>query len=77
MKEGKQGVYQRIRHLREDADLSQEEIPRRLHMHRTNYTRYETGAREIPLNIAILLAKLHRVGLDYLAGLREHDSTSR
>lgn len=36
MREGKQGVCQRIRHLREDADLSQEEIPRRLHMHCTN-----------------------------------------
>ena len=38
---GKQVVYQRIRDLREDADVSQEEIARRLHMHRTTYTRYE------------------------------------
>ncbi len=69
--------YQRIRDLREDADLSQEEIARRLHMHRTTYARYETGEREIPLNIAILLANFHKVSLDYLAGLREHDTVNR
>lgn len=60
--------YERIRDLREDADLTQQEIAARLHMHRTTYTRYESGEREIPLNIAILIADFHRVSLDYLAG---------
>ena len=40
-----------------------------LHLQRTTYTRYETGEREIPLNIAILIAKFHNVSLDYLARL--------
>ena len=61
--------YKRIKELREDADLSQREIAEMLHMHKTTYTRYETGEREIPLDIAILLAKFHKVSLDYLAGL--------
>lgn len=39
-------------------------------MHKTTYARYESGEREIPLNIAILLAKYYRVSLDYLAGLK-------
>lgn len=61
--------YKRIKDLREDAGLSQAKTAEILHMHKTTYTRYETGAREIPLNIAILLAKYYDVSLDYLAGL--------
>lgn len=61
--------YKRIRDLREDADLTQAEIAEIIHMHKTTYVRYETGEREIPLNIAILLAKHYKVSLDYLAGL--------
>ena len=63
--------YQRIRDLREDNDLSQRQIAEMLHMPKTTYVRYETGEREIPLNIAIVLAKHYQVSLDYLAGLTE------
>lgn len=63
--------YRRIKDLREDADLSQKEISEKMHMHRTTYTRYETGEREIPLHTAILLAKFYNVSLDYLAGLSD------
>ena len=62
-------MYKRIRDLREDADLTQKQIAEKLHMHKTTYTRYESGEREIPLNVAILLAKHYGVSLDYLAGL--------
>lgn len=61
-------AYSRIRDLREDADLTQDQIAKILHMHRTTYVRYESGEREIPLNIAILIADYYHVSLDYLAG---------
>ena len=61
--------YKRIRELREDSDLSQRQIAEIIHMHKTTYARYETGEREIPFNIAILLAKHYNVSLDYIAGL--------
>ena len=64
-------MYQRIRDLREDADLSQRELAEMLHMHKTTYARYESGEREIPLNIAVNLAKFYKVSLDYLAGMEE------
>ncbi len=62
--------YRRIRDLREDADLTQAEIAKIIHMHKTTYVRYESGEREIPLNIAILLAEYYKVSLDYLAGIK-------
>jgi len=61
--------YPRIRDLREDAELTQSDIAKILHMHKTTYVRYESGQREIPLNIAILLAKYYNVSLDYIAGI--------
>jgi len=61
-------AYSRIRDLREDNDLTQAQIAKIIHMHKTTYVRYESGEREIPLNIAILLAEYYNVSLDYLAG---------
>ena len=63
--------YKRIRDLREDNDLKQSEVAEKLHMQREVYRRYETGEREIPLNIAIMLADIYNVSLDYLAGRKD------
>ena len=63
--------YQRIRDLREDADLTQKEIAEILQMHKTTYVRYESGEREIPLKIAVALAQYYGVSLDYLVGLSD------
>lgn len=65
-------AYGRIKDLREDANLSQKEIAEILFMHKTTYVRYETGAREIPFNIVILLAKYYHVSTDYIAGLSQY-----
>ncbi|MCI9576509.1 MAG: helix-turn-helix transcriptional regulator [Clostridiales bacterium] len=62
-------LYRRIKDLREDANLSQKELAEILHMHKTTYVRYETGEREIPFFVAVLLAKHYQVSLDYIAGL--------
>lgn len=61
--------YQRIRDLREDADKNQKELADALYMQATQYGRYERGEREIPLGIAISIAKYYNVSLDYVAGL--------
>ncbi len=60
--------YERIRNLREDSDKTQEQVAKLLFMQREQYRRYETGEREIPLGIAIQIAELYNVSLDYLAG---------
>lgn len=61
-------MYPRVKDLREDADLSQSELAEQLFMHKTTYVRYESGVRELPLNIAILIADYFHVSLDYVAG---------
>ena len=61
--------YQRLRDLREDKDLTQTELVALLHMHKTTYTNYEQGKRELPFSLAIRLAEFYNVSLDYIAGL--------
>ena len=61
--------YPRLRDLREDKDLTQDELVQILGMHKTTYTNYEQGKREIPFCLAIRLAKYYNVSLDYIAGL--------
>ena len=61
-------MYERLRDLREDADLTQQGLAQKLSMHTTTYARYETGQRELPMDIAIKLADFYKVSLDYLVG---------
>ena len=63
--------YRRLRDLREDNDLTQAQLVEKLGMHKTTYTNYEQGKRDLPLSVAITLAKFYKVSLDYLAGLSD------
>ncbi len=60
--------YQRIRDLREDNDLSQQFIANILGITRQQYQLYESGKREMPMRLFILLADHYKVSLDYIAG---------
>lgn len=61
--------YPRLKDLREDHDMTQQKLVEILEMHKTTYTNYEQGKREIPFELVIRLAKLYNVSLDYIAGL--------
>ena len=63
--------YKRIRNLREDSDKTQAQLAEEIGLYTTTYQRYESGARELPLDIAIALAKYHNVSVDYLAGISD------
>ena len=61
--------YQRIRDLREDADLTQQDVAKELSISMQQYSLYERGNREIPFHHVITLAKFYNVSIDYIAGL--------
>lgn len=61
--------YQRIRDMREDSDLSQQKVADLLDITRQQYQLYESGKREMPMHLFVVLAKFYNVSLDYLAGL--------
>lgn len=64
-------MYQRIRDLREDKDLSQKEIAALLNISQSTYSRYESGFLDIPSEILISLSKLYGVSTDYILGLSD------
>ncbi len=61
----------RIRNLREDNDFRQIDIARQLNITQQQYQRYESGKTPIPIDVAIALAKLYDVSVDYLLGLTD------
>ncbi|QAT50338.1 XRE family transcriptional regulator [Caproiciproducens sp. NJN-50] len=62
-------MYQRLRDLREDADLNQIQLARLLEMSQTGYSKYETGENDIPTQVLIKLARLYKTSVDYILGL--------
>lgn len=60
--------YQRIRDLREDADLKQKEIAAILGIDQRVYSNYEIGKREIPTHLLIKLADYYNTTTDYILG---------
>ncbi len=61
----------RIKELREDNDLTQKQVADYLRVKQNTYSQYETGARELPLNCLIALAKLYNTSTDYLLGVTD------
>lgn len=63
--------FQRLTDLRQDNDLTQQDVADILNCKREVYRRYEKGIREIPVSYAIILANYYHVSLDYLLGLTD------
>lgn len=59
-------VYQRIRNLREDKDMTQTQVAAYLNCSQRIYSNYERGEVDIPTTILIKLASLHHTSTDYL-----------
>ena len=68
-------MYQRIRDLREDRDLMQEDIANLLNCTQACYSNYENGKRDIPTEVLNKLADFYGVSTDYLLGKESATST--
>lgn len=59
-------VYSRIRNLREDRDLKQQDLADYLNCSQVCYSRYENGQRDIPLETISKIADFYNVSVYYL-----------
>jgi len=64
-------LYQRIRDLREDLDLSQSDLAGYLGCSQACYSYYEIGQRGIPVDVVIKLAEYYHTSTDYILGLTD------
>lgn len=62
-------MYQHIKDLRDDADLTQQQVAEVLNVSQTTYSRYESGSLDIPSSSLILLAQFYKTSVDYLLDL--------
>jgi len=58
----------RVRDLREDRDLTQQQLADLLQVHQTTYSDYERGLLNIPIAALHALADFYGVSVDYLLG---------
>lgn len=63
--------FKRIGDLRQDHDMTQQQVADMLHCQREVYRRYEKGIREIPVSYVIKLANFYDVSVDYMLGLKD------
>ena len=60
--------YQRIRDLREDAELTQKQLGDAINVPQRTYAYYESGQRMIPPHVLCAMADFYHVSVDYLLG---------
>ena len=65
------GEIMRIKDIREDNDITQQEIADFLHIKQNTYSQYENGHRQIPLDLLIKLSYYYNTSVDYLLGLTD------
>ena len=59
---------QRIRDLREDADLTQKQVGEAINVPQRTYAYYESGQRLVPPQVLCALADFYDVSVDYILG---------
>ncbi len=60
--------FKRLKDLREDHDLTQKKLSEIIKISRPQYSLYETGKRDIPVELLRTLAKLYNTSMDYIVG---------
>ena len=70
--------YQRLRELREDRDLTQQDIADVLGMKQQQYSNYERGVRDLPIEYLVTLCLFYGVSSNYILGLpKDYDYPKR
>ena len=59
---------ERIRELRENNFLTQQQIADILHIGQRTYCDYESGKTRIPIDALLILAKYYNFSMDYISG---------
>lgn len=59
-------MYERIRNLREDSDITQAQMAKMLNIHQTTYSDYELGNLNISIPMLEKLADHFCTSIDYL-----------
>jgi transcriptional regulator with XRE-family HTH domain len=65
----------RLKRLREDAGMQQQDMAKVLKIAKSTYHNYETGKREPDIDTLKIIAEYFNVTVDYLIGKTDHPQT--
>ena len=65
----------RMRHLREDGDLTQKEVGKVINKSQQGYSHIEDGRAELKIDDMVKLCRFYGVSADYFVGLSDHKET--
>ncbi len=69
-------IFQRLKDIREDLDLMQQEMADLLNVSQSCYSRWETGKELIPLRKLVDFCNITNHSLDYVTGLSNKKKTN-
>ena len=69
-------TFERLKDIREDHDLSQEQMAKILHVKRGRYSLWELGINIIPLKYLSMYADYFNYSIDYVLGLTNNKDNS-
>ena len=61
----------RLKELRCEYGKTQTELARTLNIKQNTYSQYETGQRQLPLEVLVQLSEIYGVSTDYILGLTD------
>lgn len=61
----------KLKQLREENNISQTEIADYLNIKQNTYSQYETGKRQLSIDMLIKIAKFYKVSTDYILDLED------
>lgn len=64
----------RIKDLREDNDMTQDELAQKLGVSKRTLLRYESGESEPSISVLIALSLLFNVSIDYIVGSKDNEA---
>ena len=70
-------MYERIRNLREDRDLTQAQVGKLLNKSQQGYNHIEAGRAELKIDDLILLCQFYDLSADYMIGLSNYPKSYR
>ena len=61
----------KLKELREENNLKQTDLAEYLNIRQNTYSQYESGKRQLPIDVLIKLARFYKVSTDYILGLED------
>ena len=61
----------RLKDIREDSDITQQQVAEYLHVRQNTYSQYENGHRQLPIEALMQLALFFHTSTDYILGLTD------